>query len=69
VIYVLDEMVRVQTQVNPNGKEVELWIETESNKIAWPGTQTRNEKQGNYIYFLEFFKNIEPAESEEKGRI
>ena len=52
--------------MGPNGKDVELWIETESNKIAWPGTQTHNEKQSNYLYFLEFFKNIEPAQIDDK---
>jgi len=63
VVFSLEEMVRVQAVHTPQmTRDVELWIETESNKIAWPETQTKNEKQENFLYFQEFFKNIEPAE-------
>lgn len=54
VIFVLDEMVRVQTPCrNPQGKEVtqELWIETESYKITKHGCHTQNEKFDNFMYF------------------
>lgn len=64
MVFALDEMVRVQALSQTSGRDVELWIETESNKIAWPGTHTRNEKQEYFLYFQEFFKNIEPAEME-----
>ena len=60
-------MVRVQTPVRmQNGKDfsVELWIETESYKIAWSGAYTQSEKSENFIYFQDLYKLIEPADSE-----
>lgn len=41
-----------------------MWIETESNKLAMPGTYSRNEKAENFMYFQDLFKNIIPAQTE-----
>ena len=43
---------------------VEMWIETESNKIAHKGAYSKNEKMDNFLYFQELYKLIEPAKAE-----
>jgi len=59
VTFSLDEMLYVTTQLN-NGKNVAQWVETESYKLAWPKTYTKNEKFENHQFYLELYKYIEP---------
>ena len=55
-------MVKVQTTF-ANELKQECWVELESNKLAYRGTYTKNEKMDNFFYFLELYKLIEPTNS------
>ena len=43
-------MVKVQTTF-ANELKQECWVELESNKLAYRGTYTKNEKMDNFFYF------------------
>ena len=54
----LDEMVKCVSEnpVTQNGNPMVIWIETESDKLAPPNTQTTSEKRRMHNFYMGMLK-------------